>query len=67
MSKLQLARYLAKQHIEDAQTSSKNYYDKQVTTQNFYKNQPVLLDEHYYLNRNQKIATTTHWRCTNLI
>jgi hypothetical protein len=56
MSKLQLARYLAKQHIEEAQTTSKHYYDKNIKTQTFYKNQPVLLDEHYYLNRNQKIA-----------
>ncbi len=56
MSKLQLARYLAKQHIKNTQTSSKNYYDKHIKTQTFYKNQPVLLDEHYYLNRNQKIS-----------
>jgi putative transposase len=56
MSKLQLARYLANKHIENAQSSAKQHYDQNVKKQHFYKNQPVLLDEHYYLNRNQKIA-----------
>ncbi len=56
MSKLQLARYLANKHIENTQSSAKQHYDKNIKIQQFYKNQPVLLDEHYYLNRNQKLA-----------
>lgn len=56
MTKLQLARHLAKQHIETQIDNAKIYYDKDIKPVTFYKHQPVLLDEHYYINRNQKIA-----------
>jgi len=56
MGRLQLARHIAKQNIEEAMEKAKENYDKKVVQYKFKINQQVLLDEHYYLNRNQKIS-----------
>ena len=56
MSRLQLARHLAKKNIEESMEKAKQQYDKKVKTYIFQPNQQVLLDEHYFLNKNQKIA-----------
>lgn len=56
MSRLQLARKLANQHIADTSSTAETQYNKHVKPHQFTCRQQVLLDEHYYLNRNQKIA-----------
>jgi hypothetical protein len=56
LARLQLARHLASKNIEKAAETSKNYYDTKVKTYIFQPNQQVLLDEHYFLDKNQKLA-----------
>ena len=56
MSRLQLARRIASQNMQQAMDKAKEYYDKKVKTYIFEPNQQVLLDEHYFLNKNQKLA-----------
>jgi hypothetical protein len=56
MSRLQLARHLAKQNIEEQSRIAKEQYDKKVKQYIFQPKQEVLLDEYYFLNKNQKLA-----------
>ena len=56
MGRLQLARHLAKQSIEEQMEKAKQNYDKKVHPYQFKVNQLVLLDEHYFLGKNQKLA-----------
>jgi hypothetical protein len=56
LSRLQLARRIASQNMQEAMDKAKQYYDKKVKTYIFQPNQQVLLDEHYFLNKNQKLA-----------
>ena len=56
MGRLQLALHLAKQSIEEQMEKAKQNYDKKVHPYQFKVNQQVLLDEHYFLGKNQKLA-----------
>jgi hypothetical protein len=56
MAWLQMARNLAPQFISDQTSKAENYYNQSVKKHEFQEKQQVLLDEHYYLNRNQKIS-----------
>ena len=56
MSRLQLARNLAQQNMKEQMDIMKNYYDNNIKTYKFHPNQQVLLDEHYFLNRNPKLS-----------
>ena len=56
LARLKLARHLASKNIEKAGDASKTYYDTKVKTYIFQANQQVLLDEHYFLDRNQKLS-----------
>lgn len=57
MACLQLARHLARQNIEEQMDIAKQNYDKKVSKVQFRENQQILLDEHYFLNKNKKTGT----------
>jgi hypothetical protein len=56
MSRLQLARNLASKFIAEQSSKSEQYYNKNIKPHQFIERQQALLDEHYYLNTNQKIS-----------
>ena len=56
MSRLQIARNIARQFMEDASATYKQQFDKHAVAKVFAKGQPVLLDEHSFLGKNAKLA-----------
>ena len=56
MQRLQLARNIARHHMEQATASYKYHFDKHALHRPFYKSQPILLDEHSFLGKNAKLA-----------
>ena len=50
------ARDLARQHNEDAANKFKGNHDRKATQHNYKFGQLVLLDEHSFLHKNQKLA-----------
>jgi hypothetical protein len=51
-----VSRNLESQFISEQSAISKQYYNKNITPHVFHENQQVLLDEHYFLNKNKKIS-----------
>ena len=56
MSRLQIARNIARQFMDEASSSYKEQFDKHAKAKCFVKGQPVLLDEHSFLGKNAKLA-----------
>jgi hypothetical protein len=56
MMRLQIARNIARQHMDNATQEYKAQFDKHSTPKIFKKGDPVLLDEHSFLGKNTKLA-----------
>src|SRR5574343_395513 len=56
MSQLQHARQIAAQHNENIRDKYMTQHDKNILPTSFSLNQPVLLDENQFLNKNRKLA-----------
>jgi hypothetical protein len=54
--KLLIARNVARQNNEDASDVARSQYDSKALPHKFLPNQLVLLDEHSFLHKNQKLA-----------
>ncbi len=54
--KLLIARNVARQNNEDASDAAQMQYDSKAVPHKFLPNQLVLLDEHSFLHKNQKLA-----------
>ena len=56
MMRLQIARNIARQHMDNETQEYKDQFDKHSTPKIFQKGDPVLLDEHSFLGKNSKLA-----------
>ncbi len=56
LHKLLIARNVARQNNEDASDAARVQYDSKAVPHKFLPNQLVLLDEHSFLHKNQKLA-----------
>jgi hypothetical protein len=56
MQRLQVARNVARQFMDNAAIEYKQQHDLNAKQREFVVNQPVLLNEHSFLNKNQKLC-----------
>jgi hypothetical protein len=56
MARLQIARNIAREHMEKATEIYTQQFDKHSKVRSFSVGQPVLLDEHSFLGKNTKLA-----------